>query len=136
MHTFLATIGPKNRATISDLTISGWGYTRAHKALNYPAFTMLAGAVNLTRLHINCNIAELGGPKRQARVLYRDGFGWLEAVARAKGKFDAAVDIINIPARYMNHHSYVGAREGTKEWEKSKEESKKIFNAELRKLLS
>lgn len=34
MHMFLASIRPENRATIFDLTIPGWDYTKAYKALD------------------------------------------------------------------------------------------------------
>lgn len=95
MHTFLAIIGPKNRALLTNITIRGWGYTKAHKALNYPALTMLADAVNLTKLHFDCDIT-YGGPTRVAKQLYRDGFRWLEAVGAAKGSADAGVDIITL----------------------------------------
>lgn len=132
MHTFLATIGPKNRATISDLTIGGWGHTKAHKALNYPAFAMLAGAVNLTRLNINCEIGWNYGPTRQARQLYRDGFRWFEAVGVEKGRFDAVLDVIKIEDRVL-----IGSPYGRKkDFLKRAEEKQEEFKAELRRLLS
>ena len=56
MHTFLTTVGPPNRATLVDLTLKGWGDSRAHKTMNYPAFTALADAVNLEHLHIDCQV--------------------------------------------------------------------------------
>ena len=131
MHAFLANIGPKNRATITDLTIKGWGYTKAHKALNHPAFTMLAGAVNLTRLHLDCEVV-WGGPKRIAKQLYRDAFHWLEAVGTGKGVFDAAVDIIEITDRYLSP-SFYGHIHGS---EQNQEASLEDFRAELRKMMS
>ncbi|CAD6572792.1 MAG: hypothetical protein ASARMPREDX12_005448 [Alectoria sarmentosa] len=125
LHAFLATIGCKNRATLTDLTIKGWGYTKAHKALNHPAFTMLTGAVNLSRLHLDCQIA-WGGPKRVAKQFYRDGFHWLEAVGAARGKFDAAIELIEIPERNLNGYGYDDL---------SPEEKLEEFRTELRKLL-
>lgn len=130
LHAFLATIGPKNRATLTDLSIQGWGYTKAHKALNHPAFTLLAGAVNLGRLHLDCQIS-WGGPKRIARQLYRDGFHWLEAVGVAKGKCDAAVELIEIPAAQLTEN-YGGRVLGNYP---SPEEKMEEFRAELRKML-
>ena len=126
MHAFLATIGPKNRATIKDLTINGWGYSRTHKTLNFPAFTLLVGAVNLTRLSLDCVIS-WGGPDRKAKQLYRDGFHWLEAVGVKKGKFDAAVDMIEVTGDFFLRAQKSGSEQ---------EEMKKEFKAELRKLLS
>ena len=128
MHAFLAIIGPKNRATLTDLTIKGWGYTKAHKALNHPAFTLLAGAVNLTRLHLDCQIA-WGGPRRVAKQLYRDTFHWLETVGTAKGKFDAAMDFLEVP-----DDTLIGLFRGPLSIE-SLEEKREEFKAELRKLL-
>lgn len=134
LHAFLANIGPKNCATIADVTISGWGYTKAHKALNHPAFTLLANAVNLTRLHIDCRIS-WSGPKHAARQLYRDGFHWLEAMGVAKGNFDAAVGIIEIQEIHGdNFNQYY--RYGVEPKEKpTEEELLEEFRGELRKLL-
>ena len=130
MYAFLAIIGPKNRATLTDVTLRGWGFTKTHKALNHPAFTMLAGAVNLTRLHIDCRIAG-GGPRKSAKQLYRDGFHWFEAMGAAKGKLDAAVEVIEIATEYMGtfgHRPFP--------WEGLRsEETVEEFRDELRKLL-
>ena len=133
MHAFLSIIGPKNRATITDLSIKAWGFTRAHKALNFPAFTMLVGAVSLTRLHIDCHII-WGGPKKVAKQLYRDGFHWLEAVGAAKGSFDAAVDLVEVSEKYLGH-TYRGSYY-TEIVEETVEERMEHFRVELRKMLS
>ena len=133
MHTFLAIIGPKNRATITDLTIRGWGYTRVHKALNNPAFAMLASAVSLTRLNLNCHM--WGGTKRVAMQLYRDGFHWFEAVGVSKGKSDAALDMIEISERYLHTYGYY-ARVSDADEEAQLEKINAEIKAELRKLLS
>ena len=127
MHVFLAIIGPKNRATVTDLTIRGWGQTKAHKSLNHPAFTMLASAMNLTRLQLDCHI--WGGPKRVARQLYWDGFHWFEAVGVTKGKFDAALDMLEVSERYMGPSWH-------RRSELSLEAHFEELKAELRKLLS
>lgn len=131
LHAFLAIIGPKNRATITDLTIKGWGYTKAHKALNHPALTMLTGAANLKRLYLDCHI-HWSGPKGVAKQLYRDGFHWLEAVGAAKGKFDAAIEIIEASEECLENRPYknVQAYKNMQADEKTDE-----FRSELRKLL-
>ena len=131
MHAFLAKIGPKNRATITDLRIKGWGYTKAHKALNHPALTMLVDAVNLEHLHLDCQIGWGGGPKKIAKQLYRDGFYWLEAVGTGKRKCDAAVEIIEIANEYLTRNIYFGVGRDPKPDELMEE-----FRAELRRLLS
>ena len=98
MYAFLTTIGTKNCATLTDLTINRWGYTRGRKALNHPAFTMLAGALNLTRLRLNWAILE-GRPKWAANLVYREAYHWLEAVGTARGKLDAAIEVLDICIR-------------------------------------
>ncbi|KAK4695212.1 hypothetical protein P7C71_g2499, partial [Lecanoromycetidae sp. Uapishka_2] len=129
LHAFLANIGTKNRATLSHVVIKGWGYTKAHKALNHPAFTLLADAVNLRRLHIDCRVGWSSGPIGHARQLYRDGFHWLEAFGVAKGQFDAAVGIIEVEDSNLERYY------GPTEEKPSKEERLEDFKAELRKLL-
>ena len=130
MHAFLANIGPKNRANITDLTIRGWGYQGAQKAMNHSALTMLVDAVNLRRLQLDCGKIGWRDPKRNAMQLYRAGFHWLEAMGAGKGKFDTALDIIKLP-------------DGALTWGCDKAESGRIldermevFRAELRRLLS
>ena len=131
MHTFLAKIGPKNRGNIIDLTVKGWGYTKAHKALNHPALTMLVDAVNLRRLHLDCRITWGCQPQRIAKQLYRDGFYWLEAVGTGKGKFDAAIDIIEITDEYLTRYSFPD-----REFDLASDDLREKFRAELRRLLS
>ena len=133
MHAFLANIGPRNRANITVITLKGWGYSRAHKALNRPALTMLADAVNLRRLNLDCKIAWGLNPKRTAKQVYRDGFHWLEAVGAAKGKFDAGVDIVELAPR---NWVYNPGKECEAILDTILDKSREEFNAELRKLLS
>lgn len=66
-----------------------------------------------------------------AKQLYRDGFHWLEAVGVAKGKFDAAIDIIEIPEVNLNGFPY-GRVNGDN---LSLEEKMEQFRGELRKML-
>ena len=134
LHAFIANIGPKNCATLKEILINGWGFSRAHKAINHPAFTILGQAVNLKRLHIKCQI-HWGNPTDVARQIYRDGHHWFHTIGIAKGRIDAAVDILdigdqNLGARYQWTNN-------VREWVKSSDEEQKIqqFQAELRKLL-
>lgn len=128
LHAFLANIGPKNRATVTDITLRGWGYTRGHKAFNHSAFTMLASAMNLSSLRLDCRL-NWGGPQRVAKQLYRDGFHWLEAVGVAKGKFDAAIDVLEISDE--NWRRYYGRVADAP----SPEHQREAFNAQLRRML-
>ena len=88
LHTFLARIGHNNVATLKDLTINGWGHTKAHKAMNFPALTLLGGATKLERIDFNCSIT-YGGASNAAKQLYRDGHLWFEARGLA------AVDVMS-----------------------------------------
>ena len=91
---------------------------------------MLAGAVNLRRLHLDCVIA-WGGPKSVAKQLYCDGINWLETVGAAKGNFDAAIELIDIPDGSLNVELRTWAPNPSMTTEEKLEE----FRAELRKWL-
>ena len=64
-----------------------------------------------------------------AKQLYRDTFHWLETVGTAKGKFDAAMDLLEVP-----DDTLIGLFRGPLSIE-SLEEKREEFKAELRKLL-
>jgi hypothetical protein len=53
LHSFLTTIGVRNRAKLRDIEVSEWGYSSAYKAVNFPAISLLADATKLERLGIN-----------------------------------------------------------------------------------
>ena len=131
LHTFLAHIGPKNRATITELIVESWDTTTVYKTMKHPALTMLVDAVNLTRLRLGCQTLYSDDPKRVAKQLYRDGFHWLEAAGVAKGRFDAAVDVVEIPDWDLNSYLFPG-----RERKPTSDELREEFKAELRRLLS
>ena len=133
LHAFLANIGPRNTALLANITILGWGRSRTHKALNHPALTLLANAVNLRCLRLDDQIGWASTPQSVARQVYRDGFHFLEAVGVAKGKRDAAVEIIEVhPEDLMSswYRPASGSQGGL-----SPEERLERFRNELRKLL-
>lgn len=53
LHDFLVSIGPRMRGRLVEIEIAQWGYSAAHKAMNYPAMSVLADAVNLERVWLN-----------------------------------------------------------------------------------
>lgn len=53
LHDFLTAIGPRMRARLREIEVAEWGYSSAHKAMNYPAMSLLADAVNLERIWLN-----------------------------------------------------------------------------------
>ena len=96
LYYFLATAGPSNRAMLEDISIHGWGHTKAHKALNHPAFTMLGDTPNLKRLSMDCDMGWHDTPKRVAQRLFRSAHVWFEAVGTATGRKDAGIKIIDV----------------------------------------
>lgn len=84
--------------------------------------------MSLTRLYLDCDIA-WRGPETIAQQLYRDGFHWFEAVGAAKGKFDAALDVIEISKRQLSN--CYGGMQGND----SPEQKMEIVRAELRRML-
>ena len=90
---------------------------------------MLASAVNLGRLHLDCYVG-WGGPRRLARQLYRDGFHWLEAMGVAKGKYDAAIEVIEI-----SDDNWIGLGNTGFIEDETRERKTEEFRAELRRML-
>ncbi|OCK79626.1 hypothetical protein K432DRAFT_354524 [Lepidopterella palustris CBS 459.81] len=138
LHAFIANLTPTNRALLENITIRRWGCTKSHKALNHPGLTMLVGCVNLKHLSFDCRIGLARGPKRIARQIYRDGFHWFEAVGTAKGKFDAAVELVDLCAENWQRAYWQRAywRREQDQFGQTADENLGIFRDELRKLLS
>jgi hypothetical protein len=65
--------------------------------------------------------------------VYRDAFHWLEAVGTATGRWDAALDVIEVQEDNfaINRYSMIGSQRQTI----SHEEQMEAFQDELRKLL-
>lgn len=97
LHTFLASIGSKNCAALTNIKILAWGQGRGvYKAMNHAAFTLLAQATNLQRLNLSGRLHWRDGPSEYATQLYRDGFHFFETFGSVKGRKDAVVDILQI----------------------------------------
>lgn len=133
LHAFCATIGPKNCASLQQLVVRSLGYSDASRALVHPAFTVLASAVNLTRLEMACSIFYRDDGKRVAREFYRYSYHWLEAVGRSKGAVDAAVDLVVIGKQNMYHDNCLCCTEAKRI--ETLTRLREEFDSELRKLL-
>jgi hypothetical protein len=97
LHTFLAQTG-RERARIADITIQAWGAGRGvHNAMNHVAFMMLADAVGLRNLHLDCVAGWWTAADKAALQFYRDAHYWLEAAGARAGDMAAGVDIISFP---------------------------------------
>ena len=125
LHTFLASIGHNNVATLKDLTINGWGHTKAHKAMNFPALTLLGGATKLERIEFNCEVS-YGGSRNVAKQLYRDGHLWFEARGLA------AVDVMHFSKGQLTYATW---RRGNSYLEE-KQESNEDVRVALKKFLN
>lgn len=98
LHSFLVDIGPRAAALLKKINLIRWGEGRGvHKAYNHAAFTALMPATNLERftMHKYYLYRQVAG-KAVATQFYRDAFPWLEAMAVAKGRVDAAVEVVDV----------------------------------------
>jgi len=137
LHTFCAKIGPRNCAALKELVLKEYGYSGVSKAMNHAAFTMLAsaGAVNLNRLHLDCEV-HAGGGKLLARQMMRDGHFWFEAVGAAKGKRDAAIAMLDAGSNVViDAHKLKYNPIGDKAMAVKVKEGLQEFQTELRLLL-
>ncbi|KAF2790662.1 hypothetical protein K505DRAFT_250696 [Melanomma pulvis-pyrius CBS 109.77] len=97
LHSFMVDIGPRMASLLTRVTLRAWDMGRGvHKAYNHACFCMLTSATNIQKFTIEGPVSLRYNPKGIACQLYRDGFPWLEAVGIAKGKVDAAVDLIHL----------------------------------------
>lgn len=101
LYTVLAKLRPGTLNLIQTITIEGWGCTKAERAMNFPALSMLSKCENLERVDIDCQIFDRHwwstSKKRceaSARRFYKDAFNWLEDMAGKAGRKDAALDIV------------------------------------------
>ena len=96
LHSFLVDIGPRVAKLLRHVDMMEWSDGRGHKSYNHTCFTALMSATNLVSFNTHGYMRCEGTAKHIAIQMYRDGFPWLEAIAREKGKTDAAVDVFNI----------------------------------------
>ncbi|KAF2438461.1 hypothetical protein P171DRAFT_491129 [Karstenula rhodostoma CBS 690.94] len=97
LHSFLVDLGPRAAGYLKNVTLGEWGFGRGvHKAYNHACFTALSAALNLEHFTFHGILSWSQTPKAGATIFYRDAFPWLEAVGAAKGKVDAALDVIDI----------------------------------------
>lgn len=129
LYAFMINLGPVSASRLRKIRLNGWGWGRTTKAYNNACFAVLIRATGLEKFRIDTNISWHSQPKGTAQQLYRDAFPWLEAVGDAKGKFDAALDILEVAEESL----------GRNNWNISKDRSigsRKEFDAELSRNLS
>ncbi|KAF2825884.1 hypothetical protein CC86DRAFT_351960 [Ophiobolus disseminans] len=132
LYSFMLNIGPTAARNLKSLRLMGWGYGRGMKAYNHSCFAVLAWATNLDKLTIDTTPGYSSNPKGAAEQLYRDAFPWLEAMGSAKGKVDAALDVLELPESALeNYHAIPGQRPANEA-----KQNIESFRAALRNLLA
>lgn len=130
LHSFLASIGSM-RAELTHLTIKGWGNGRgAHKAMNFPSFTLLADCANLQSLSLDCTIGHFSKAECLARQIFRDGYHFFETYGTANGSYDAGVEVLQ-----LSESNFDGSHSRLRQESHDKEAYEKRFRAELKSQL-
>lgn len=133
---WLTQIGEQHIRMLKSVTIRAWCGGRAHKSINFPAIAMLAPAIGLRELNIDCSIGYFSSyswrngktqeiPHRIARKVFRDCYPLLEAFGKANGGMDVSVKLVSIAESNfsMNHKG------------QSVKEQMEMFRKELGRLL-
>lgn len=94
LYNFMLNLSPTGAKQLQHLRIKEWCYGRGMKGYNHSCFAALVQATNIKTLRFDSLSGWSSDPKGSASKLYRDAFPWLEAVGAAKGKADAAVDML------------------------------------------
>ncbi|KAF2725313.1 hypothetical protein K431DRAFT_309479 [Polychaeton citri CBS 116435] len=134
LHTFLASIGPNNTQLLQDLTVKDWGiYRGTMKTMNHCAMVLLAGAVNLKALHIDCmSVWYRDNGKKLARQIWRESCIFLEKYGAANHRKHAAVDVLRLHGGNFNPRNKGTHQAGQKS---PREGYEAEFKRHLRKLL-
>jgi hypothetical protein len=140
LYNFLLNLGPSGSKYLKHLRLLGWGYGRGMKGYNHSCFAVLVWATNIKTLHLEDTAGYSRQPKDNATQLYRDAFPWLEAVGIAKGKADAAVDILQFPLdRYdstMYNLPHGEVLSGKEKDDQFLEQLSKLLNAQQERVMA
>jgi len=135
LHRFLTLIGPRNQKRLHCIDLKSFCTGRNTKAVNHCAFASLATVTNLKTLRLNrIYCGYYASAKGLARSLYSDAHFFLEAYGTAHGRWDAAIDIIELNEdTFKSFHSY--RQKLAVDKQPSSEENRAVFRAELGHLL-
>jgi hypothetical protein len=131
LYNFLINLGPSGSKYLKTLRLRGWGYGRGAKTYNNACFAALVWATNIESFHFDSIYGFYRNSKSSAEQLYRDAFPWFEAVGAAKGKPDAAVDVIKLDKALFEYNTWNGTSQQTVSGDEKLEE----FREKLRNLL-
>lgn len=143
MYSFLINLGPARSKYLNSLRLLNWGEGRTLQAYNHACFSVLVWATNITSFQIDAHVDTHVGKKGHggAERLYRDAFPWMEAVGIAKGRADAAVDILkfgrfcfNRSRRYWAQR-LLNQQEYEEQVDSCKETLSKFLNEQQKRLL-
>ncbi|KAF3032811.1 hypothetical protein E8E12_002825 [Didymella heteroderae] len=130
LYAFMINLGRDGSASrIKTMRLKGWGHGRTSKAYNNSCFAVLRDAKNLEKFYIDCTVGWYRQPKNAAQQIYRDAHPWLEDVGRVKGKFDAALDVLEVSAESLGRNYWNASQN------QSDAQRRKAFNDELRRNL-
>jgi hypothetical protein len=139
LYSFLINLGPASSKHLRTIRLMKWCFSRDSKAYNHSSFAVLIWATNLTTFHIEASPSRSwrGSPKRDAEQIYRNAFPWLEAVGAAKGKPDAAVDVLRLSDEFCMGGYYYGTVSSNAEIiEKFKARLSKLLGAQQKRLMA
>lgn len=106
LYSFMLILGPSGATHLKTLRLLGWGFGRGMKGYNHSCFAVLICATNLEKLTLDKTPGYSRNPKGCAEQLYRDAFPWMEAIGAAKGRVDAALDVLDVPEEAFSYHYY------------------------------
>jgi hypothetical protein len=96
LYSFLLHLGPTGVTRLKNILLYNWNDSRSAKAYGNACFALLVPAVDISDFSMETEPQNHSSAEDAARKLYRDAFPWLEAVGRAKHRFDAAIDVIHL----------------------------------------
>ncbi|KZM26461.1 uncharacterized protein EKO05_0005340 [Ascochyta rabiei] len=129
LYSFMINLGPGSASHLRIIRLNGWDRGRTSKAYNNACFAVLISATNLEKLHIDTSMGWFRHSKGAAQLFYRNAFPWLEAVGTTKGKYDAALDILDVTEEALGRN-YYSSSQGQPGGDR-----RKMFNAELSRSL-
>ncbi|KAF1921373.1 hypothetical protein BDU57DRAFT_438415 [Ampelomyces quisqualis] len=103
LYNFLLNLGPTGAKQLKRVRMLDWCIGRGMKGYNHACFALLVQATNLKTFRFDKLSGWASKASGAASKFYRDANPWLEAVAAAKGKVDAGVDMLDLTWDMFEH---------------------------------
>jgi hypothetical protein len=123
LYSFMINLGPTSAKHLKKMRLMAWNNGRTSRTYNNACFATMVYATNLEKFYIDTSIGCYGSPKHAAQQVYRNAFPWLEAIGRAKGKYDAAIDVLDVHNAVLGRFYHRGSQ--------ASQDALDAFNAEL-----